>query len=95
MKNKKGFTLVELLAAIVILGLLITFAFPTITRMIFKSREKIYIADAQKLVAQAEYRLRANNTEIEKGRTKILFLIRPILGIQGVIFFIPKGWNSN
>ena len=66
MKNKKGFTLVELLAAIVILGLLITFAFPTITRMIFKSREKIYIADAQKLVAQAEYKLRANNTEIEK-----------------------------
>ncbi len=66
MKNKKGFTLVELLAAIVILGLLVTFAFPTITRMVFKSREKIYIADAQKLVAQAEYRLRANNTEIEK-----------------------------
>ena len=66
MKNKKGFTLVELLAAIVILGLLITFAFPTITRMVFKSREKIYIADAQKLVAQAEYRLRANNSEIEK-----------------------------
>ena len=34
--------------------------------MVFNSREKIYIADAQKLIAQAEYKLRTNNSEIEK-----------------------------
>ena len=66
MRNKKGFTLVELLAAIVILGLLIGYGLPTVTRMVTNNRNKIYINDAKKLVSQAEYKLRANNTEIEK-----------------------------
>ena len=40
MRNKKGFTLVELLAAIVILGLLICYGLPTVTRMVAKNRFK-------------------------------------------------------
>ena len=37
-KNNKGFTLVELLAAIVILGILSVFALPVITRTLGDSR---------------------------------------------------------
>ncbi|MDD6878923.1 MAG: type II secretion system protein [bacterium] len=38
MKNKKGFTLVELLAVIVILGVLLLVAVPSVTRVISNSR---------------------------------------------------------
>ena len=40
MKNRKGFTLVELLAVIVILGLLMAIAIPSVTKYITESRKK-------------------------------------------------------
>ena len=40
MNNKKGFTLVELLAVIVILGLLMAIAIPSVTKYITESRKK-------------------------------------------------------
>ena len=65
-KNKNGFTLVELLAAIVILGIISVFAFPVITRMIESSRNKMYVNDAKKLISRAEYQMKASNTVIQK-----------------------------
>ena len=43
MKSKKGFTLVELLAVIIILGLLIAIAVPSISKYIATSRAKTYL----------------------------------------------------
>ena len=43
MKNKKGFTIIELLAVIVILGLIIVVAIPAINKELAKFREKYYI----------------------------------------------------
>lgn len=65
-KNKQGFTLVELLAAIVILGVLMAAALPTIVGMMDSSRDKLYIDAATKLIAQAEYKMRSSANEIEK-----------------------------
>ena len=65
-KNSKGFTLIELLAVIVILGILFVFSIPLITGMVDRGRNKIYISDAEKLVSQAEYRIRSSSSEIEK-----------------------------
>ena len=65
-KNKKGFTLVELLAAIVILGILAIFALPMVTRMIDSSRNKMYVEDARKLIARAEYQMKASSSTIIK-----------------------------
>lgn len=42
MKNKKGFTLVELLGVITILGILALIAVPTIDAIMTKNREKVY-----------------------------------------------------
>ncbi len=64
-KNSKGFTLVELLAAIVILGIIALFALPAIVNMVSKSRNKMYITDAEKMVALTEYKLKASNSVIE------------------------------
>ncbi len=41
--NKKAFTLIELLAVIIILGLLLAISIPSITRYLAQSRKKVYI----------------------------------------------------
>ena len=43
-KNNKGFTLVELLAVIVILGLLMAIAIPSVTKYITQSRKKTLVS---------------------------------------------------
>ena len=65
-KNNKGFTLVELLAAIAVFSILIVLTLPQITNMIAKNRDLIYVNDALKMISQAEYKMRANSTVIEK-----------------------------
>ena len=66
MNKNKGFTLIELLAAIVILGILIGVSVPLLINMLDTSRNKMYVNDAKKLVTEAEYKIRANNSKIEK-----------------------------
>ena len=61
MKNSKGFTLVELLAAVVILGILTAFSLPSVIRVITNNRNKTYIQDAKKMVTLAESRIRSGN----------------------------------
>lgn len=68
-KNSKGFTLVELLAAIVILGILLFAAAPTILNMVETNRNKMYVDAAKKLISKAEYELRASSSKIEKPDT--------------------------
>lgn len=65
-KNSKGFTLVELLAAIVILGILLVFAAPTVLNLVEKNKNKMYVDAAKKLISRAEYEIRANSSKIEK-----------------------------
>ncbi len=59
-ENRFGFTLVELLAAIVILGVLSTIAFTSITRMIDSNKNKIYINDAKRLISYVEYKIKSD-----------------------------------
>ena len=83
MKNNKAFTLVELLAVIVILGLLMAIAIPSITKYIVDSRKKTLIATIGSYrdvvvnkVNDGEYKfsdinttyyVHINNLELEKG----------------------------
>ena len=41
--NKNGFTLIEMLAVVVLLGLLIAFLFPAITKYITETKENTYL----------------------------------------------------
>lgn len=54
MKNKKGFTLVELLAVIAILAILVIFAVPNVISMVEKSRKSLAETNAKSLVNTAK-----------------------------------------
>ena len=58
--NKKGFTLVELLASLVILGLLMGVAIPNVVGTIRKQRKNTYVEDAKRLVSRAKTMISAN-----------------------------------
>ena len=55
-KNQKGFTLVVLLAVMVILGIMMAIAMPNVTGILNKNRASIYVEDAKKLATTAEYK---------------------------------------
>ncbi|MCB5933483.1 prepilin-type N-terminal cleavage/methylation domain-containing protein [Caldibacillus thermoamylovorans] len=54
LKNQKGMTLVELLAVLVILGIIAAIAVPLIGNMIENSRDKAAINDAISIIAAAK-----------------------------------------
>ena len=54
MKNKKGFTLVELLAVIVILGVLLLIAVPSITSIIDNSKKNAFVSTSKMIAENVE-----------------------------------------
>jgi len=62
LKNEKGLTLVELLAVIVILGIIAAIAVPSIGGIIQSTKEKAVIADALNTLAAAELYFAEDNS---------------------------------
>lgn len=54
LKNQKGMTLVELLAVIVILGIISAIAIPSIGGLIENSKKDAFVANAQQMVSAAK-----------------------------------------
>ncbi|WP_417899423.1 type II secretion system protein [Bacillus haimaensis] len=57
LKNEKGLTLIELLAVVVILGIIAAIAVPSIGKIIENAREDAIIADGQQLMGAARLAL--------------------------------------
>lgn len=60
MKNSKGFTLIELIATITILGIIMLVAIPNIMGISIKSKNRTYINDANKLVTLVKYKFESD-----------------------------------
>ena len=71
MKNNKGFTLVELLAVIIILGVVGLIAFPTITGIINDSKNKAYDEQVRTIERAAEKWFLENPFAMEEDETTI------------------------
>ncbi|MFC5591148.1 type IV pilin protein [Sporosarcina soli] len=63
LKNEKGLTLVELLAVIVILGIIAAIAVPSIGNIVTNSKVNALKADGQSVLAAASLYFIENNTE--------------------------------
>ncbi len=69
--NKKGFTLVELLAVIVVLAILILLAMPRVTTMMEKARVNSFVVEANEImkVAQTAYNDKVFDDDSTSGPT--------------------------
>ena len=69
--NKKGFTLVELLATIAIIAIIATLAVPNIISMVSNGKTKSVISDAKEIIAQTK-QYRVKNPTITEVKLKDL-----------------------
>ena len=67
LKNQKGLTLVELLAVIVILGIIAAIAVPAVANIIENSRKDAHVANAESLYNAARLAVVSENLNAETG----------------------------
>lgn len=67
-KNNKGFTLIELIAVVALLGILSVLVVPKIFSLVTDSRKNVYVQDAKRMIAQAQYVITSKNAEIQKPK---------------------------
>ena len=73
-KNKNGFTLIEMLAVVLILGILITVAIPNIIATLDRNKKDTFIKDAKLAIVAAEYTItRDTKLEFPDSNTTIVF----------------------
>ncbi len=75
MKDNKGFTLIELIAAITILSIIMLVVIPNVMSISIKNKNRTYINDANKLVVLAKY-LFESDPNIEKPTNNKCLKIR-------------------
>ena len=56
--NRKGFTLIELIAVIVILAILLLIVAPNILKLVERSKKEQYVADAKELISLVKMKSR-------------------------------------
>ena len=61
MKKNAGFTMIELLAAVVVLGILMMIAVPTVTDVLNDSKNKTYVDDSIRLISTFDNQMRKDN----------------------------------
>lgn len=81
--NEEGFTLVELLATITILGIIMLIAVPNVLGTVERNKKNTYMEDSKKLVSLAEYKMRSNTR-----------LIKPTTGC-GIIYTLGELDNGD
>ena len=72
--NKKGFTLVELLASLAILAVIMLVAVPSTINVLDRSKKQKYIGDAKKMITLAESYIRGNQNISYPKDNKIVVL---------------------
>lgn len=72
--KKNGFTLVELLASLTILGVLMVVTVPNVVGILSQNRDKTYVEDAKKMISAAKYKFTGNNGIIKPGNGQCIVI---------------------
>lgn len=93
LKNQKGMTLVELLAVLVILGIIAAIAIPMIGNTIKDSKEKAILADAQTILSGAKIAQANGVKEFTQNNIKEYVEGVPAEATYSVSYSEDKGWE--
>lgn len=74
--NRKGFTLVELIAMMVVIGILMAITIPNISGIIKKNREDQAIEDINKMVSNVKAKLDSGKVEKPKVNECVVFTLK-------------------
>lgn len=91
MKNKKGFTLIEMLAVVVILGIMVLMAILGISNYIDGSKRKLYIDTAREYIKIASNMLAKNDLIARDPDTVYYFHINNLETDNGKVMQSPYG----
>lgn len=94
LKNERGLTLVELLAVIVILGIVGAIAFVMIGNVIENSKQDAHIANAQQLIASAKL-YDSQGGEFDSGNDDEGTVSSETLHEEGLIDELINPWDSD
>lgn len=75
MKNNKGFTLIELMAVIIILAVIGLIVFPSAIESINSSKEKLYKEQVQRILDAADSWATNNDSKLPDGNSSIKITI--------------------
>ena len=75
MKNRKAFTLIELMAVVVILGLIMMIAIPNTLSMIDKNKKTTYIENAKTFVSLVQSKVRTNKNLEEPENSEMALIV--------------------
>ncbi|MGI9240242.1 MAG: type IV pilin protein, partial [Verrucomicrobiales bacterium] len=99
-RNQRGFSLVEMLVVIMVIGILAAIAIPLITNVLARSNEATIQRNAQSVAALASQAMHAGNTSLNDAATKEEALTLLVDGVTGadsfenVLFRLPLSPNE-